>query len=945
MVMGTKGPEFRTLIKRMPFSLRVGNVPGGDTEYISIQAAIDYADSQTGDWTIFIYPGTYDEGDITPGGGADITLKGMGEGRVVIAPTAAPATAVIVSAHTLMLEDIIVTAPDATKPALNVTGSICSARNCEFNGVGAGDSIDIDTGTLNMDGCDVNVDIELHANPCTLNARNCSIIGGINTAAEAIAHNMDLFECDMALSNIVSAATAGTTLELYGCTRVGTVNNSGTGAFTIRKSDVTTINHTNAGGTVTVYGGYVNAITRAVGSVVWWLDSNTLKVIPSGTTTDTVIGWALATAGAGDVILIHPGLYDEAIACVAGVDIRGVGPVGSVVIYQNDANVINLADNVQISDLTVRQGTPTLDRYHIGDNTVSCTARINHVVFEVTTPGAVAWRGVVLFGSGSDITIENCSCELGGTGFVHFIYCATNAGAVHLINNDFEVNNVNANLIRCNIGTVFTGGGNRWAGTCRWVTVSLGTILFDGDRVDCSGGSVITGGSVCIKNGQQEYHVWAGMLVQHAITAAAADTPAPAATAPYTVYIHPGIYDEALTCATWVNLKGVNRDAVVIQQTNANIMVLASNICVESFIVRLVTPTLARRLILDGAGAVTGVCVKDVILEVTTPGAFNHELIYLSAASTVILEKCRVSLAGSGNSVITAQTTTASTLTILSCDFESNSSGPAARVIFCSIASAVCYVSNSRLSGVAGHIGCPAGTVRVRNSQYRSIRRSATGNVLDESPNLQDAPWKVQKWNWMTALASADIAVRGTPVDAGSGQILLEVNTGAAADAEAVETNPEVAGSLGNEFTPARTPRFITQIAVDNFHADADMFFGLRETLANAVPGATEDHAGFIWNGTNFIGSSDDGVASQTTVLVTPTVNVHVQLEVIVFGGVTTVGWVEFYIDGVLVATHSTRIPVNGLDWQHLLNNGAGGGAAADIDVTVRPGGCQECPA
>ena len=122
------------------------------------------------------------------------------------------------------------------------------------------------------------------------------------------------------------------------------------------------------------------------------------------------------------------------------------------------------------------------------------------------------------------------------------------------------------------------------------------------------------------------------------------------------------------------------------------------------------------------------------------------------------------------------------------------------------------------------------------------------------------------------------------------------------------------------------------------------MFFGLRETLGDDVPAATEDHAGFIWDGSDFKASSDDGVATQETNLTTPSTDAQHQIEVIVFGGVTTVGWVEFYVDGILVATHSTRIPVNALDWQHLLETAGGGGGDA-IDVTVRAGGVQECPA
>ena len=233
-------------------------------------------------------------------------------------------------------------------------------------------------------------------------------------------------------------------------------------------------------------------------------------------------------------------------------------------------------------------------------------------------------------------------------------------------------------------------------------------------------------------------------------------------------------------------------------------------------------------------------------------------------------------------------------------------------------------------------------TVRLYCCSYRAISRAGTGNIVDISPGLVDTPWKVQKWTWMAALASMDVAVRGTPISGGSGQILLEVNDGGA-DQEAVETNPEAAGSLGNEFTPARTPRFLTQIVVDSFDAHVTMFFGLRATLGNAIPGAAEDHAGFDWNGTNFRAISSDGAGvGLATNLTTPTVNVQVQLEVIVIPGVG----VEFYVDGVLVATHTlaAEMPDAVLDWQHLLAT-AGAGGGDDIDVTVRNGGVAECPA
>ncbi|GAH88818.1 unnamed protein product, partial [marine sediment metagenome] len=199
--------------------------------------------------------------------------------------------------------------------------------------------------------------------------------------------------------------------------------------------------------------------------------------------------------------------------------------------------------------------------------------------------------------------------------------------------------------------------------------------------------------------------------------------------------------------------------------------------------------------------------------------------------------------------------------------------------------------------------------IRLKNCSYKAIQRTGTGNIVDESPYLSDAPWKVHKWDWRQdpTQADAQYAVRGTPAPAGTGQVLLEVNTGGA-DFEAVETSPEVAGSLGNEFTPAKTPRFITQVVANAFHADARMFFGLRETLGDAIPNiAVEECAGFDWDGANFRAiSSDGGGVGVATNLTTPSVNAQHQLEVIVFGGEWQTQQVEFYVDGVLVTTHDT---------------------------------------
>ncbi|GAF96976.1 unnamed protein product, partial [marine sediment metagenome] len=184
-----------------------------------------------------------------------------------------------------------------------------------------------------------------------------------------------------------------------------------------------------------------------------------------------------------------------------------------------------------------------------------------------------------------------------------------------------------------------------------------------------------------------------------------------------------------------------------------------------------------------------------------------------------------------------------------------------------------------------------------------------------------------------------------TPLDAGTGQVQLMVNAASGPEIEAVEILQAIANARINSANPIRTPRFLTQVVVTDFHADVRMFFGLRETLGDAIPDiVNEECAGFDWDGSNFRAiSSDGGGAGVSTNLATPSEGPMVQLEVIVLSQVQ----VEFYVNGVLVATHDTAagIPTVNIDWQHLLNNYTGGGGAGIVYVTVANGGVQQCPA
>jgi len=543
-------------------------------------------------------------------------------------------------------------------------------------------------------------------------------------------------------------------------------------------------------------------------------------------------------------------------------------------------------------------------------------------------------------------------------------------------------------------------------------------VRMHGDTVE--GLIVRTTGAITYKNNSGQYEVWqgaynsvdattlrTGMLIKDAINAAAAETPAPGTTVQtateilgyitYTVLIHPGIYDEELVCQPWINLQGVGtKGSVVIYRDNPGVsdavVQIANNCEISDLTVRLGTPGADNRFVIMDNGVACTAKMTNLVLEIVAPATFISNIFSFAGAGTYTIERCSYSIGGTGATLGITNNTAAATIHLIDNDFTFTNIN--ATHIYSDIAgtwtgegnrwSGTCHMFNVtdgtitldndamlctgawtntgttmtlrncviEAPVVAGNLS----NVRMKDCSYRTIQRSGTGNIVDESSRFSDAPWHAEKWTWQALLANAQVVERegigGTAIDAGTGQVLLTVIDNAA-DIAGIEISPEVAGSLGNEFTPAQTPRFLTQISAHTDNASAvgnpafdphiEMFFGIRETLGNAVPGAAEDHAGFIWDGTNFNASSDDGVATEETNLATPSDDVQHQLEVIIFGGVTTVGWVEFYVDSALVATHSTRIPVNGLDWQHLVVSGAGGGGDT-ITVTIRNGGVQECP-
>jgi len=658
-----------------------------------------------------------------------------------------------------------------------------------------------------------------------------------------------------------------------------------------------------------------------------------------------------ASAAEPYVVALDPGTYAEALTGRTGITITGHG-IDDTIITQAAGNLVTCGG---IDSFIIEKVTLQLTAAAAGDALVvlataaNTNIRLRAVAFNTTgAAGGNALRAVSSTSAfAHTLTMDGCSGTIGGTGISFFLRESTGTLTATMRGNILTMNSPNGFIFRAD-ATVTTVNAfeDNYTGT--------GALLSSGNaahRVTLNGGSVDmdaasshgVGSRTAWKTGRQTYRCNVTFRIQDAIDAAAADTPAPAVGSEYTVVLDAGQYTEAITMAANVHVKGVNRDAVTLRQVDANIVTMSvANAVLESVTLLLVTPTAGRSLI-SCAGAVTGVKIKDVVFEVTTPGGFNHNLIILSTGGTYDVEDC-VIVDYTGGAAATARAihvqSNGTLVRLKNCDFTFNNTS--ARIIEVVVAGATITLVNCRLAGTAvAHLRADSGIIRVRNCQYRSAVRSGTGVIIDESPELKTGPYHIVKHLWPSLDNTAQIVTGAGGVVALSGgdAATLKVDEDQVGTAR-IDQLAEVTSALSGALTPARCPRGIIQLSTNNFDPVADMFWGLRQTLGAAVPAATEHHAGFTWNGTNLIATSDDGTASETTNLATPSVDVLHTYELIIVGGVQ----VEFYVDGVLVATHATRVPTNALDWTYLLES-AGGGAAADVVNTIKESGYQECVA
>lgn len=150
----------------------------------------------------------------------------------------------------------------------------------------------------------------------------------------------------------------------------------------------------------------------------------------------------------------------------------------------------------------------------------------------------------------------------------------------------------------------------------------------------------------------------------------------------------------------------------------------------------------------------------------------------------------------------------------------------------------------------------------------------------------------------------------GDVVEAGLGQIVLVLGTGATDEAridQRRETIAPVGVALDNRFAGSRFPyiRFeMSHVAPDPQHR---FFIGLRDTPAFGIPGVAESHIGFrmVNPANNFEAVVGDG-SSVSSLPASPfSSNVRTIYEI----AILSASLVDFYVDGAFGGTFTSSIP------------------------------------
>lgn len=219
---------------------------------------------------------------------------------------------------------------------------------------------------------------------------------------------------------VLQAAAAGT-IDIYEATVATELDCGAGGAINAYNCEVTDVD--SNGGTITLYGGVLVAVSDATGVIIWWEAPHRLRVIAS--TANMSIMDAADAATAGDTILIGPGTFDEALDLDAAGNVctyKGFGR-DKTIIYQDGANVV-LVDGmgtaalpVVFEDLTIELDNGD-DEYALKVNAVTTDAAVTLRNVSIDADWAAnTVHGLLAADDATQIaTVEAYNCEIACTG-------------------------------------------------------------------------------------------------------------------------------------------------------------------------------------------------------------------------------------------------------------------------------------------------------------------------------------------------------------------------------------------------------------------------------------------------------------------------------------------------------------------------------------------------
>ena len=427
-------------LKRMPRTVRVGIVPGGLSEFIDVQAAIDWCDTQAvpapaagARYTVEAWPGTYD-GPIVMADYVDVVAIGTRADTIITRSPGAHDLATVTGALADLKGLTVISDGGGAWRARCITNLTDGFRflDCEFipqntavnasaiannsDMMGYRTPIDIlqaATEALNLlGGISYIEDVDLGGNTYSLNMNTVaailhmhkgSMIADVITAG-AVIHTLLIDYCDLNGATFTLGATGACVYSIERCTRAGpitdasllgtgTIDNTdvagaglvknGTTPWTIWRSFLTSADNANAVGAITLYGGQLHGCADATGVVLWLIPGlGEYKVIAG-----MDIAHALAAIAAGDIIRIGPGTYALAAQLARAIDdvtIKGVG-LGTRITLDGVTPVITagVQDGWVITDIDVDAG---LVEIQFATNSTLHNITINGLHGTITNP-------------------------------------------------------------------------------------------------------------------------------------------------------------------------------------------------------------------------------------------------------------------------------------------------------------------------------------------------------------------------------------------------------------------------------------------------------------------------------------------------------------------------------------------------------------------------------